>query len=381
MNVLHISNGFADSQVHANLARELDALNMEQTIYCPVREQCFIGGNQFEGNNIKFIYSLCIKSWYKYVYYYKIWRLYQDMCSKVNLNTINYIHAHTLFSDGGLAYKAYKQYGIKYSVSIRNTDVNDYLRIMKHTYPYGRKILKNAENIFFISEGLKKTFVKTSFARSIIEDIKSKIVVQPNGIDDYWHQHISNELRHGHDILYVGDFTANKNVVRLGKAILDLKSLHGYEDVRLIIVGGEKKGIAWKSDGLTQNMIENNSQAIIAKGKIFEKDKLANVMHSCALFAMPSITETFGLVYLEALSQNLPVVYTKGQGIDGMFDETVGIGVDALSVDSIKNAIKMILDNPEKYGNKHVNFSLYHWKVIANNYYRYYKKALVDINH
>ena len=56
-------------------------------------------------------------------------------------------------------------------------------------------------------------------------------------------------------------------------------------------------------------------------------------MRSCSVFAMPSIFETFGLVYLEALSQNLPVVYTKGQGIDGMFDNTVGIGVDPLSVD------------------------------------------------
>lgn len=65
-------------------------------------------------------------------------------------------------------------------------------------------------------------------------------------------------------------------------------------------------------------------------------------MRSCSVFAMPSIFETFGLVYLEALSQNLPVVYTKGQGIDGMFDNTVGIGVDPLSVEEIKNAIKMI---------------------------------------
>ena len=36
---------------------------------------------------------------------------------------------------------------------------------------------------------------------------------------------------------------------------------------------------------------------------------------------MPSITETFGLVYGEALSQGLLIIYTKGQGFDGQIKE------------------------------------------------------------
>jgi len=44
---------------------------------------------------------------------------------------------------------------------------------------------------------------------------------------------------------------------------------------------------------------------------------------------MPSITETFGLVYAEALSQGLPVLYTRGQGFDRQFEEgEVGYAVD-----------------------------------------------------
>ena len=73
--------------------------------------------------------------------------------------------------------------------------------------------------------------------------------------------------------------------------------------------------------------------------------ELAKVMRQCAVFAMPSIYETFGLVYLEALSQNLPVIYTRGQGIDGLFDNTVGIGTDPKSVEEICFSIKSILEN------------------------------------
>ena len=32
---------------------------------------------------------------------------------------------------------------------------------------------------------------------------------------------------------------------------------------------------------------------------------------------MPSTGETFGLVYIEALSQSLPIIYTKGDGVYG----------------------------------------------------------------
>jgi len=36
---------------------------------------------------------------------------------------------------------------------------------------------------------------------------------------------------------------------------------------------------------------------------------------------VPSSAETFGMVYLEAMSQGVPVLYTRGQGFDGQFPE------------------------------------------------------------
>lgn len=375
MNILHICNGFCGSKVHGNLARKLDELDVKQIVYCPVREERLLGKNQFEGKHIEFSYSYSIRSWYKFVYFYKGWKLYKDLKNLVDLKKVDMIHAHTLFSDGILALKAHKEYGIKYSIAVRNTDLNDYMRVMKHTFGVGREIVKNAEQVFFISAGIKKQFEESSFIRPIINQVKDKFVLQPNGIDDYWHQHISYEERTGHDVLYVGDFSANKNVVRLAEAILELRKEKGFEDVRLIIVGGEVKGGARKNDGKTQAMIDANPDAIKALGKIYDKDKLSEVMRSCSMFAMPSITETFGLVYLEALSQNLPVVFTKGQGIDGMFDASVGERVDPLDVQDIRDAIKKILSHPEDYNNSTVKFSDFNWQVIAKKYLQCYQEV------
>lgn len=376
MSILHICNDFAGSKVHGNLTRVLDEMGVNQTVYCPVREERLLGKNQFEGKHIRFVYSFCIHSWYKFVYHYKAYMLYKDMKEKVNLGVVDFIHAHTLFSDGVLAYKAHKEYGVKYAVAIRNTDLNDYIRLMKHTYNTGRKILLNAEKVYFISAGIKKQFEESRFVRPILDQVKDKFILQPNGIDDYWHQHITHEQRTGHDVLYIGDFSANKNVVRLAEAVLELRKEKGFEDVRLIIVGGEVKGGGRRNDGKTQQMIDEHPESIKALGKIYDKDKLSEVMRSCSMFAMTSIFETFGLVYLEALSQNLPVVYTKGQGIDGMFDKSVGIAVDPLNVEETKEAIKTIFTNHMHFGNMTVNFEEFDWKMIARNYKQEYEKTI-----
>lgn len=376
MKILHICNGYADSKVHSNLAHALDDLNVEQTVYCPVREEQLIGKNQFAGKHIEFVFSFCIKLWYKYVFQFKEKMLYRDLRQKINLQQYDVIQAPTLFSDGGLALKAHKQYGIPYIVAVRNTDINLYIRKLKHTHRIGREIALKASKIVFISQGEMNEFIASRFAKPIYGLIKGKMIFQPNGIEDYWHKHISHESRQGHNILYVGDFTPNKNVTRLIEAILQLRKEKSFEDLQLIIVGGEKTGTVWKTDERLKELIASNPKAIIALGKIYNKDKLAEVMRNCAIFAMPSIHETFGLVYIEALSQNLPVVFTKGQGIDGIFDERVGIGVNALSVEDIKNAIRKILEKPGMYGNKSVDFKMFDWNSIANKYLDIYKDII-----
>ena len=93
---------------------------------------------------------------------------------------------------------------------------------------------------------------------------------------------------------------------------------------------------------------------------------------------MPSIVETFGLVYLEALSHNLPVVYTRGQGIDGLLDKQVGERVNPLSQSDIARGIAVILRNRPQYEavSSLVNFPDYSWETIAQHYLKLYETIL-----
>src|SRR5690606_2930407 len=59
-------------------------------------------------------------------------------------------------------------------------------------------------------------------------------------------------------------------------------------------------------------------------GKIFDLFKLKEHFSEADVFVMPSRNETFGLVYVEAMLQGLPILYTSNEGIDGFYKEKIG---------------------------------------------------------
>lgn len=372
MKILHISNGYADSKVHSNLTKVLDQMGYEQTIYCPVRSKKELGKYQFEGNYIHFVYSYCIKSWYKYVYHIKAAKLYVDMKSKIDVSKFDIIHAPTFFSDGALAYKAYMEFGVPYVVAVRTTDISVFIEMkLYHTWPMGKRILCNAKRIYFVSPAGMNWLKNTKFGKSIWREIGYKCEVQPNGVENVWIENINKERCKSHKICYVGTFMPRKNLKRVIEAVSLLRQQNGLEDLSLRIIGGGAD-----HDNEIQNLIDEHSEYLEYLGEIFDKQKLILAMRECTLFTMPSIHETFGLVFVEALSQGLPVVYTKNDGIDGYFDESVGIAVNPNSVTEIADAIKTIIENHEQYGNHNVNFDLFDWGVIAEKYLTDYKNIL-----
>lgn len=370
MHILQISGDFCNTKVHMNLYKALSARGISQTIYCPVRNEEQIGQNSFVADNTAIIYDYVVKPYHRYVYHVKRMDMFRSLQTKVNLEDVDLVHAATLFTDGGQAYKIYKKYHIPYVVAVRNTDINGFLDLLPNTWPAGRKILRNAKHIFFISKALMDKFCSHKVIRPILSEIKNKMMLIPNGIDDYYIDHISHEKHTGHKVLYVGDFSNNKNVIRLCKAVLELNNEPFFSDLEMSLVGG-----GHNEDDRVQRMVDSHPEIFTYLGPIYDKAKLREVFREHTVFAMPSIHETFGLVYLEALSQNLPVIYTKGQGIDGLFDGTVGIGVLPLSVNEIKSALKEILTRNDFYSNRNVDFERFRWSRIAAHYKSLYENV------
>lgn len=88
---------------------------------------------------------------------------------------------------------------------------------------------------------------------------------------------------------------------------------------------------------------------------------------------MISHIETFGLVYIEALSQGKPLLYTKGQGIDSLFDFSIGEKVKSTDMKDIEGRIQDLLVNRYESINL-IDFNNFRWSNIAKNYYNLYNE-------
>ena len=116
---------------------------------------------------------------------------------------------------------------------------------------------------------------------------------------------------------------------------------------------------------------------IIVHGLIESKEELMRLYRSSDIFVMVSSNETFGLVYIEAISQGLPVIYSKGQGIDGYFSNgTIGYVCTPSNVNEIVHATKEIVDNYSAIsGNCSKYAEYFSWDKIARTYEEIYDSS------
>jgi glycosyltransferase involved in cell wall biosynthesis len=239
-----------------------------------------------------------------------------------------------------------------------------FLNLRPDLYLIAKRILVNASNIIFISISLRKLFFENFYFKKIENELLNKIKDIPNGIDDFWLKNITpprkeNKLR----FLFIGKFDKNKNVINLIKALNFLRENH--DDIKLDLIGGSG------SNHKKILKVINKNSWITYHGKINDKQKIKNIFKQNDFFLMPSKFETFGLVYIEALSQGLPILYTKNQGVDGLFNPAVGLATKANKNKNIANNIeKMILNSNEYKENiTNLNFNEFSWKSIFENYY------------
>ena len=347
MKTLYLTEDYVGSRVHHNLCRSIvEADNqMDITLFAfnrpnyPLRDlrdtytdiNYHLIESDFDGNILM----------YRALFPYKIKCKYRQLTQKANVENINLTIASTLFSDGAVAYKLWRERGIPYIVVVRGTDVNLYLRRMPHLYRIGRQIVVNAKKVVFISPVHRKIFEKSLAFSRVAKCLQPKSVTISNGIDQIWidNQCFDDKNRQPDTILYIGAFDSNKNIETLIEACQIVRKQNPQLALNLIGGGG--------------------------------KLKLIEICRQNTVFAMISISETFGLVYLEALSQGLPVVYTDGQGFSGAIpDLSVGCAVNPKSAVDVAEKLKIALANRKMMLNdiRKIKFDEFCWPQKAQQW-------------
>ncbi len=364
MKVLHMSSDFLFTPLYQEMLSKIECTDVQQSMYSPVTYKTKY--NELPSN---ISISECFNKYDSFFYHLKQKKIFKDINYKIDIQQFNLLHAHYLFSNGFTAMKIKQRYGIPYVVAVRNTDLNIFFRYMVHLRRTGVEILRNAQKIIFLSATYREQLLKDYVPERFKDEILCKSEIIPNGIDDFWFAHINTPKKLTNEknikIIVAGRIEKNKNHLITLAACKTLVE-RGY-DVQFIIVGHSQDEL------LKSRLIR---ERVVQYIPYQPKEGLIKLYRSSDIYVMPSVKETFGLVYAEAMSQGLPLIYTRGQGFDQQFEDgQVGYSVNCFDSQEISEKIMMIIEDYESMSRKCVALvHRYDWNKIARTYIRLYQE-------
>ena len=317
MKVLHINTNYRNNPLHQNIVRTLTNLNVTSDVCVPSYSGAYSVIDTDSNVNV-------LKCFYKYdrvFYQLKQFKILKSIKKNYDVASFDIIHAHTLFTDGNVAYKLNKKYNIPYIVAIRNTDVNTFFKYMVHLRKKGIKILKNASKIVFLSNSYKKRVFDNYVPPKYKDELLKKTFVIPNPANDIWYEEGNAKTLDDKtkvNLVYTGAIDKNKNIITSQKAVNILKK-EGI-DATFTVIGNVRDKEVYKE-------LKKDTSTLFLPRKT--QKEIIEIYKDKHIFIMPSFTETFGMVYAEAMTQGLPCIYTKNEGFDGNFaDGDVGFCVN-----------------------------------------------------
>jgi glycosyltransferase involved in cell wall biosynthesis len=205
-----------------------------------------------------------------------------------------------------------------------------------------------------------------------------KCVTIPLGIPEVngkkvWPKNEDGILR----VLFVGLLNSTKGEVYLLDAIRSL--IYEGERVKLIILGKFESDL-YKSIFFEKVNAYSLNSVVDYRGVVIGEEK-EKVFKECDLFCFPSffISESFGIVLLEAMQNGLPIIGTSWRGIKSIVrNNKNGFLVSVKNSEEIKNAILYFIRNP----NKVKEFGLESRKIYEEEYTleRYLKQLELEFS-
>lgn len=150
---------------------------------------------------------------------------------------------------------------------------------------------------------------------------KSKIVVQPNLIETTYNDVPQNR---SDDIVFLGRINPIKSIDKLIKA-LPLSDLFMKREGKLIIIGAARLPEEIKYKQKIEKMIDafGLSERVVFLG-VKEGNEKIKVLNTSKALILPSESENFGNVIIEALSQSIPVIASKGTPWQVLEEKKIG---------------------------------------------------------
>ena len=225
----------------------------------------------------------------------KMQSLYSPTTLHSSLFTLHYdvIIAHMpsgiLFAD---------KLGLPFVAGVHNSDL-EVLTNPLYEFHFKKRLKKALDNAKAIA---CRSFVIKDKLLKLYPEFESKTFTAPSGIDENI-IHPSPFTPHPSPIkvLTCANFKKRKNIDKV------IESCKGLESFELTVIG----------DGKERKKLEMLDKSVKFTGYLAH-DKVLEKMRESDIFILPSVNETFGMVYLEAMSQGCITIGTIDDGIAGI---------------------------------------------------------------
>lgn len=232
------------------------------------------------------------------------------------------IHTHHPFHIGSFAWFLAKRYRVPLVFTFHtNYDLysENYLQFLpaklkaefinNRIYDYCQKV----DMVVFPSKFMQKKFEKLELESTIIRTAVSEIVKSEESKDEIRERlKIPTEKR---ILLCVARLSQEKNV----NLLIDAMKLVDDSYCLLLIGTGPLEEL------LRERIVQENMQEkVILTGKI-ERERISDYYNLADYFMFSSVSETQGLIFLEALTVGLPIVAVRSQAAEEWIDNEFGI--------------------------------------------------------
>ncbi len=200
-----------------------------------------------------------------------------------------------------------------------------------------RRNLEGAAGIHVTSARESSEAAAFGFNLPPVFEVPNGVEVETIGAGDRPSSKVSGLLERGPFVLFLGRLTWKKGLDRL------LAAMSTVRGADLVVAGNDEEGYQQVLEGIAARA--GVSGRVRFAGLVSGADKAA-LLGGASLLVLPSYSENFGNVVLEAMAAGCPVVVTPEVGIANIVEETAsGWVIDGDSA-TLGDAITRLLDDP-----------------------------------
>lgn len=248
------------------------------------------------------------------------------------------IYSHYLFNSY-LALGLKRKYNLPLVVIEHWSEVGKE-KIKSNVQLLGDKVYKSADNIIAVSDSLRK-YIKQHF------NVDSVVVHNMANQSFFEKKYIVKERDSKLVFVAIGRLIYGKGFDLLIAAFDKLKLTTDLWELNIIGAGEEHDNLQKQ---INEASLQNNIHLLGYKSK----EEIISFLSKSDVFVLPSRSETFGVVYVEAMALGLPVIATVCNGPEEFVTKTDGLLIPVNDVDALADAIKYMFEHYDQYDRKRI---------------------------